>query len=284
MESSRPDDRIALAVDLSYQCYRATAAHQGLTSGRHFTGGLYGFFVSVAKAVRETYATDLIICEDLKPYVRSKEYPEYKAGRSSKSDPEIKSMHLHSMVLIREVLGALGLPIWGLKGFESDDLIGYLATHHRSRYRHIYAMSNDSDLFQLLNYPNFSIYVKDIHSLWTAQRLKRELDLTPDQYMLSTALQGTHNAVEGIPKVGEVTSRKAARDPGVLRKYRDAHGALIDRNLRLIKLPHPDFPRRLEVVGSIKEPIKDREVYRIFGKYDIDVTDSMLKAIKQVKE
>lgn len=283
MDSSQPVARVALAVDLSYQCYRATAAHQGLTSGRHFTGGLYGFFVSVAKAIRETQATDLIICQDMKPYVRSREYPEYKAGRSSKSDPELKSMHLHSMVLIREVLGDLGFPIWGLQGFESDDLIGHLVATRRSRFHRIYAMSNDSDLFQLLKFPNFSIYVKDIHTVWTSDRLKRELDLTPDQFMLATALQGTHNAVEGIPKVGEITSRKAARDPGLLRSLRDAHGPLIDRNLRLIKLPHPDLPRGLEVVGATKGPVNDRGVYRIFGKYDIDVTDSILKAIKQVK-
>lgn len=284
MECNHHAVRILLAVDLSYQCYRATAAHQGLTSGRHFTGGLYGFFTTLAKTIRETRATDLVICEDLRPYVRSSEYPEYKAGRSTKDNLDLKASFLHSMTLIREVLDRLGIPVWGLQGFESDDLIGYLVNRRRSRYAHIYAASNDSDLFQLLWASNFSIYTKDIHSTWTEARLKRELDLTPDQYMLATALQGTHNAVAGIPKVGEVTSRKAVKDPGLMRKLRDSHGDLIDRNLRLIKLPHPDFPSRLEVISSIKEKVDDREVYRAFGKYDIDVTNSLLNAIKQVKE
>lgn len=284
MEPCHPADRVALAVDLSYQCYRASASHPGLTSDGQFTGGLYGFFVSVAKAVRETRATDLVICEDVKPYIRSRDYPEYKAGRSSTTDPDLKQRFLDSMILIREVLHELGMPIWRLPGFESDDLIGHLVTRHRFRYAHIYAMSNDSDLFQLLWAPNFSIYSKDIHSTWNLARLKRELDLTPDQYMLATALQGTHNAVEGIPKVGEVTSRKAARDPGLLRKLKDAHGPLIERNLGLIKLPHPQFPRHLPVASAIKEPVKNRRVYMAFGKYDIDVTDSIITAIKQVKE
>lgn len=283
MTPAQREGRIALAVDLSYQSYRATAAHRGLTSGRHFTGGLYGFFVTVAKAIRETQATDLIICQDLKPYIRSREYPEYKANRSGKTDEDLKAAHLHSMTLIQEMLQLLGFPIWGLKGFESDDLIGHIVHRFRSRFDMIYAMSNDSDLFQLLFAPNFAIYNKDIHTTWTLSRLKRELDLTPEQYMLATALQGTHNAVEGIPKVGEVTSRKAAKDPGLLRRYRDSHGDIIDRNLRLIKLPHPDFPRSAPLVTSVKESLDDRAIYRYFGRYDIDVTDSMLKAIKQVK-
>ena len=68
-------ERILVCVDLSYQVYRASAAHPMLTSRRVFTGGLYGFLQTFAKTVRETRATHVAFCQDCKPYRRSLEYP-----------------------------------------------------------------------------------------------------------------------------------------------------------------------------------------------------------------
>lgn len=273
--------RVLLAVDLSYQVYRASASHPMLTSRRVFTGGLFGFMTTLAKMIRETRATDIVICQDRKPYRRSLIYPEYKQLRAKKRDDDLLKMYTQSMSLVIEVLEGIGIPIWGIDGFESDDLAGYAFTKYRHRFAWMYAGSNDSDLFQLLWIPNLAIYTKGINDLTTGASLLKKSGLTPDQFMLMTALTGTHNDIAGIDQVGPVTAKKAIADPQVMRQLRERHAAVIDRNLELIKLPHPEFPRDARIPKPT-EPFNHRAFYRAMGKYDIDVTNAMINSMEQI--
>lgn len=276
---------VLLLVDLSYQCYRAAAAHPNLTDAdNRFTGGVYGFFASLGKMVRETGATRLAVCQDRKPYLRSLAYPQYKRLRNSKPNAAKEELVDRYEATVPQVLAALracGIEPWGLDGFEADDMAGFAALHYRHRFARIYSGSNDSDLFQLFDaVPNYSVYAKDIGTCWNADRLRREHGMTAEQYMLSTALMGTHNDIEGIAGVGEVTARKAAKDPALLRKYRATYGDVIDRNLSLIRLPHPDFPGAALPENGEATP---RDLYRALGRYDIQVTAPMVDALLQVQ-
>lgn len=274
---------VLLAVDLSYQVYRAAAAHPMLTSRRTFTGGLYGFLTTLSKTIRETRAQQLVICQDRKPYLRSLAYPEYKQLRKKQADDELLMMYSQSMKLVLEAIDVIGLPLWGIDGFESDDLIGHCVTQRRSRYDRIYAASNDSDLFQLLWCEWFFIYRDSIAKLVSGASLLKDKGLTPDQFMLATALQGTHNDVEGIPGVGEKRAAKAAKDPALLRPLKERWGPIIERNLSLIKLPHDQFPRNAAPPGPSRS-FSAQALYRFCGRYDIDVTKSMLDAFEQLQE
>src|SRR6188768_1899383 len=113
----RNEDRVLLCVDLSYQCYRASAANPHLTSRRVFTGGLYGFLMTMGKMIRETRATDVAFCQDVKPYLRSKTYPEYKQLRKKAADEELLERHKESMPMILECLQICGVKPWGVPGF-----------------------------------------------------------------------------------------------------------------------------------------------------------------------
>lgn len=271
---------VLLAVDLSYQTYRAAASHPMLTSGQTFTGGLYGFLTTLAKQIRETGATRVIACRDMKPYRRSLVYPEYKQLRKKDADEDLLRAFNQSMKLVLEVLDIIRVPAMGYEGFESDDCIAWAVKQHRSRFSMIYAASNDSDLYQLLGYENFKVLRKDLSDVVDRQRLLRSTGMNPDEYMLASALQGTHNDIAGIPRVGEVTAYKAVRDPGLMRSYRERWGELIDRNMSLIRLPHPEFPH----VG-LPAPMtgfSHRELYRFCGRYDIEVTKSMLDSFQQI--
>jgi 5'-3' exonuclease len=274
--------RILLAIDLSYQTYRAAAAHPMLTSRRVFTGGLYGFFTTFAKMMRETRATHVAFCQDVKPYLRSLVYPEYKQLRKASADDDLLKMYKQSMSLILEVFEECGLQPWGVPGFESDDLIGHCVMKYRHRFDRIYAGSNDSDIWQLLWADNFFIYTKSINELISGASLAKKHNITPEQFMLATALQGTHNDIAGIVGVGEKTAIKAVRDdPALLRALKAKHGELIERNLGLIKLPHVELPRStaLPQHGGSFNP---RQLYKSLGRYDIDVTGSMVNAFEQI--
>lgn len=279
--------RRLLAVDLSNQVYRAVATHGDLTCEGTFTGGLYGFMASVSAAVLATGATDIVICEDRKPYIRSRTYPEYKKISRKPPDPEVVEAVRLSKDLVLEMAKALGLPTWGLEGFECDDLIAYAATHYRHRFEVVVAMSNDADLGQLFKWPSFRLYkkgpgLKDKPEILDRAAWARRNDgMTPDEYVLSLALQGTHNDVEGIPKVGPKTALKALRDPALMRAYRQSHGELIERNLGLISLPHPSLPRDVELPTCAE--VRDfRALYKYAARYDITVTRNMEDAYTQL--
>ena len=272
---------VLLCVDFSYQVYRATCANPHLTSGNVFTGGLYGFFLFLGKAVRECDATRLAICLDSKPYRRSAVYPQYKQLRKSREDPDVKAKYEVSKRLVLEVLFSVGAPVYAHEGFEADDIEAGLALRYRNRLDAIIVATNDSDPFQLLWIDNFIIYKTDYENRVTAATLMRDTGLTPQQYMLATALQGTHNDVEGIPGVGEVTARKAVKDEARMRTLRDKWGDLIDRNLSLIALPHVDLPRSAATLDEPMHAFNPRALYRALTMYDIDVTEAMVRAFER---
>jgi DNA polymerase-1 len=274
--------RTLLAVDLSYQTYRAAAARQNLSSADGtFTGGLYGFLVSLAAMIRETEATQVLICQDVRPYRRSLEYPEYKMLRKSTQDPALKEQVNVSIQQILTACQIIGLPTAGVPGFESDDIIGHFARRHRHRYETIYAASNDSDLFQLLTIDNFRVYRKDKTDIVDRAALSAISDgLDPTQFMLASALQGTHNDIAGIPRVGLKTACKAVKQPELLRQYRERWASVIDRNLRLIQLPHRDFPADFQMPQA--RTFSHRDLYRFCARYDIEVTSNMLDSFEAV--
>lgn len=273
--------RVLLLIDLSYHVYRASAAHPLLTSSDNaYTGGLYGFFVSWAKAIKETRATDLVICTDVKPYLRSLAYPEYKQLRKKSRDEDLVERYKASIPIVTEALQAIGITPWGRPGFESDDLMGYAVVTHRHRYDRIYGATNDSDAWQLFEAENFATFNTDVADAWDAARLLREHDLTPAQFMLATALQGTHNDIEGIKGVGAVTARKAVKQPALLRDYMSKHRDLIERNLSLIKLPHPQLPK---LRMPVTESASSRDLYRALGRWDVKVTAAMVEALGQIQ-
>lgn len=278
----RPDT-VLLAVDLSNQVYRACSVHRKLKSAEdEFTGGLYGFMAGLASAIEATGADKVVVCEDRKPYLRSATYPDYKLVRKKTRDEQLYELFKIAEVQCRAFCELVGFPLWGVPGFESDDLIAHTVTQHRGRFRRIYAFANDSDLYQLLSCPWFTVYRKD-GDLVDRGRLTDLFGgpITPDEHVVLTAITGTHNDVEGVHGIGPVTAYKAIKDPSVLRKLRERHAAVIDRNLALIKLPHPEFPANTPVPRRTAR-YSTRDLYRWCARYDIHVTQKMDDAFKQV--
>src|SRR6202521_6247105 len=92
------------------------------TSAGEVTTAVFGFtsMLAIVLASRPEYA---VAAFDVgAPTFRSKEYVEYKAGRRAMPDdlrPQLDK--------VREVLQAFSIPIYGIEGFEADDLIGTMA-------------------------------------------------------------------------------------------------------------------------------------------------------------
>jgi hypothetical protein len=270
-----------LVYDLSFQVYRACAAHPMLRSGRTFTGGVYGFLTTLSKIVRETKATHIALGEDVKPYKRSETYPEYKQIRKKNADSQLADDFNDSWPMVVDLLQECGFQLWSVKGFEFDDLAGHCVRKYRHRFDVIYAASNDSDLFQLFGCERFKVFRDDKSGVMDRDRLFKETGLTPDQFMLASALAGTHNDIEGVNGIGPKKSAAAVLNPAVWRDMQAKHGELIKRNLSLIKLPHDDFPRD-ECIPALTKGFNTRALYRFCARYDIEVTASMVNALEQL--
>lgn len=276
-------DRVLLAVDFSNQLYKAAAAHGDLSSGAVFTGGLYGFMVSLAAAIYHTGATDVVLCRDSKPYLRSLIYPSYKLLRKGNQDPELRRLYEESQPLVLEFARVCGLPVWAVPGFEADDLAGFVVRRYGWRFRLVVSMSNDGDLLQLMDHPRFRIYKDSKRPLVDAKALpcisgKR---LSTSQYVRALALSGTHNEVEGIEGIGAIKSAKAVLDPIQWRQLLAQHRELIERNIALITLPHADL-RSTRLPLSTKGEFDLRALYRFADRFDIDITPRIAESLEQV--
>lgn len=276
--------RRLLTVDLSNQVYRACHAHDQLTFEGQFTGGLYGFMQSVSKAIEVAGATDLLVCQDRKPYRRSLVYPQYKLLRKTTQDPEMRDMYDESLPQILKLLDVLGVPTWAVDGFECDDLIADVSRRLRHRFESVCAMSSDSDLHQLFGSRGFRIYKNGKTKLVDQREFGMLYNhITPDEFVLASAMAGTHNEIEGVKGVGIVTAIKIIKDPVKLRSFRATHAELIERNLALIRLPHPDLPRLpIPLLEHKGQTDHTRELYRYCAQYNIQVQPWVTHAFDQV--
>lgn len=268
-----------LCVDLSNQIYKAVATHQALSYNDVATGGLYGFLAMLAKAINKTRATDILLCRDMKPYVRSKIYPAYKATRAQGRDEHVYELFNQAMEQVIDLVQEMGWPMLGIEGFESDDLIAHCV--RRSSFERVVAMSNDSDLCQLLNFP-FQIYKSAALPLYGLKQFEEQWDMTTDQYKVALAIMGTHNEIAGVGGVGPINAKKIMRNPAELRRVYEKHGDIIARNLALIHLPHADFPHQVRVPTMSKQ-FDHRKLIRHVAQYNIDITMSMAQAFESLK-
>lgn len=273
--------RTLLAIDLSNTLYKAVATHQNLTHHGEFTGGLYGLLVSIATAINKVGATDLLFCRDMRPYLRSATYPEYKALRPTTRDEGVYDKFNSSMPQVLAVADAMGWPTWGIVGYESDDLIAQCVRCRQ--WRKTIGMSNDSDLYQLLDAHNFGIYKSAAQPIYTYDEFFYEWGMSTEDFKLAHAIMGTHNEIAGIDGIGPITVKKILRNPHEYRRIREKHGAIIDRNLGLIQLPHPSFPTDIYPHRTTYE-FNYRKFIRLMAPYNIDVTASMVKAFEYLAQ
>lgn len=273
--------RRLLAVDFSNLLYRQASVHRRLSAGDVPTGGLYGFLDGLTAGIKKVGATDVVICQDAKPYRRSLVYPEYKLMRSSKSDPELKELYNIGAEQVARLIELLGIPRLQAPGFEADDMVGsILKTYHR-RFERIVAQSTDADLMTLLDYDCFRIMKAAKDPLVGREELAGMMfGATPAEYHRALALAGTHNEVAGIPGIAMVRALQALRDPVKLRALLADHQQLYDRNLELIRLPHREL-------AGIRLPPKPgrfdlRGLYRFLAPYEINLRPDMAAALEQV--
>ena len=183
------------------------------TSDGQVTNAVYGFtsMLAIVLASRPEYAIGAF--DVGAPTFRSQEYKEYKAGRRAMPDdlrPQIEK--------VRELLQAFSIPIYGIEGFEADDLIGTLSRIAEERGHAVTIVSGDLDCLQLVTdsvealVPRRGITDTFVYG---PDQVRQRYGFEPAQLIDFKALRGdTSDNIPGVPGVGDKTAAKLVQDFG----------------------------------------------------------------------
>jgi DNA polymerase I len=205
-----------ILIDAHSLIYRAFFALPPMsTSGGEVTNAVYGFtsMLAIVLASRPEFA---VAAFDLAaPTFRSKEYEEYKAGRRAMPEdlkPQIEK--------VREVLTAFTIPIYGVPGFEADDVIGTFARIAEERGHSVTIVSGDLDCLQLVSESVEALVprrgITDTF-LYGPDQVRQRYGFEPSQLIDFKALRGdTSDNIPGVPGVGDKTAAKLVQDYGTI--------------------------------------------------------------------
>jgi len=233
--------------NILYRSYFAISS-QLSANGQIPTNALYGFFQTIFRIVQKAHPTHIIFCLDSKEKTnRATLLETYKANRPVMPD----NMIIQMKELLGRILPAMQIPYFSLPGYEADDIIATLVAQYRQEADHVFILSSDRDLWQLLAEDRIKIISpaqdKQELTLFTMADLLEKTGLTPGQVVDYKALTGDpSDNIQGIPGVGPKTAQKwlteyqsidelLKSDPPPspkIRQYQD----ILRRNQVLIKL------------------------------------------------
>ncbi|MEU4561913.1 5'-3' exonuclease [Actinoplanes sp. NPDC023936] len=143
-----------LAVDapsLYFRAFHGIPEKAAQTPAGEPVNAIRGFLDMLAQLIR-TRRPDRLVCAldaDWRPAWRVELVPSYKKHRVAHGDVEEVPASLERQVpVLLEVLAAIGIPAFGVKGYEADDVLGTLAAGQPAP---VEVVSGDRDLFQLVD-------------------------------------------------------------------------------------------------------------------------------------
>lgn len=261
-------------IDSSYLGYRAVYTTNGLEFENQATGILYGFFEQLRTICSDprVLSNKVAIFFDSRKSIRQLEFPWYKESRRNgvrRLEPEeyekFIAMKEQMLLLRKEVLPAIGLPVYMQTGLESDDLIAQAASHYNGKTREAVMITADADLYQCIS-PAVHWYDVTRKKYYDPASFEEAKGIPPTKWALVKQMMGCHtDDVPGIPGIGEksaiayITGKLPHAYKTYFRIACEKGQEVVKRNERLVKLPHP---RTRTVV--LQNPEYDQEAFRSF--------------------
>ncbi len=201
--------------NLMFRAYYATAYSGRLmkNSKGQYTNAVYGLINMLNVILKEEFTHALVAFDKGKATFRHKEYEDYKAKRKPMPD-EFRDQ----LELIKKTPEKLGISVYESEALEADDIIGSLAYKYYDDFDEIEIISNDKDLFQLLNHKVYMRLSKrglEPDEKYTEKTLKATMNIAPSQVPDLKGLMGdSSDNLPGIPGVGEKTALKLLHEYG----------------------------------------------------------------------
>src|SRR5256712_13073508 len=205
------------------------------------------------------------------PMVPSQNYRESKDGRRAMPDdlrPQIEK--------VRDVLTAFTIPIYGVPGYEADDLIGTLARIAEERGHSVTIVSGDLDCLQLVSdsvealVPRRGITDTFVYG---PEQVRQRYGFEPPQLVDFKALRGdTSDNIPGVPGVGGKTAAKLVQDFGSVEALLERVDELPEGRLKSALQAHADKVRLgKRMVTIVRDVPIELELERArWTRYDYD--------------
>lgn len=240
-----------LIFDLHYIAWRSHFANPSISCGEELTGAIHGVLQQILLLATKFKDIQVIFACDSIHNRRKKIYPLYK-----KRDVIIEEQDqwlydqgtTQIQKLKKEILPWLGFKnIFEFYGYEADDVIAAYLMNADLKKKPL-VITNDADLFQLLEWCNLYSPAKD--EMTTKKTFQKKYGILPHQWVRIKQLAGcASDKVPGIPGIGEKralsyikhelkNTTKAYKNIIAFRK----EGKILPRNLKLVKLPFPNCP------------------------------------------
>ena len=218
------DKKRLIIIDSNALLHRSFDALPPLaTKSGQETGAVYGFLLTLFKAIKDLQANYIVACFDTKAKTfRHEKFEEYKAQRPKTPDGIISQIPI-----TKEILNAFKIPVFAEEGFEADDLIATICSMapNQEKNLEVYILSGDLDNLQLVN-ENVKVYtlgkgIKDT-VIYDISKVKERFDVEPLQMIDFKALTGdSSDNIPGVPGIGKKTAAEIIQKYGNLKNLYD---------------------------------------------------------------
>ena len=202
-------------IDGNSFLYRSYYAVQPLSTSKGFpTNAVFGFISMLKKLMEREKPRYLGIVFDAKgPTIRHKAFKDYKANR--KPMPEDLVVQIP---VIKKILRAFNIPLFEQENYEADDVLGSLAQRASSQNIQSVIVTNDKDIFQLVD--KLTIVYNPVKEIsLDEKKVKEHFGVSPSQVVDVLALWGdSSDNIPGVPGIGEKTSKALINQFGSLEK------------------------------------------------------------------
>lgn len=193
---------------LAYRSFFALERTGMKTADGQPTWAVYGFFHALFDLLKKVKPDALAVSFDMgRETFRTEVYKEYKAHRDGMPDT-LRSQ----MEFLHEGLVAMDIPIYQLKGFEADDVIGTIAHKAKVLGHKTFILTGDRDAFQLVDREGLIkvlIPSKGVLDEYDTQKVFDRMGIYPEQIIDYKGLCGdSSDNIPGIKGIGDKTAVK----------------------------------------------------------------------------
>jgi DNA polymerase-1 len=212
-----------IIIDSNALLHRAFHALPPLaTKSGQETGAVYGYLLTLFKAIKDLNPDYIVACFDTKAKTfRHEKFQAYKAQR-----PITPSGIISQIPVAKEVLQAFGIPVFAKEGFEADDLIATICKLcEKKNDLEIYILTGDLDNLQLIN-KNIKVYtlgkgIKDT-IIYDINKVRERFLVEPEQMVDFKALTGDpSDNVPGVEGIGKKTAAEIIQKYGSIKNLYD---------------------------------------------------------------
>src|ERR1700690_2243520 len=192
-------------IDGNSYVYRAFYAVRGLTTSKGMpTNAIFGFTNMLLKIIKDKKPDGVIMSFDTPaPTERHMIYQGYKANK-----PEAPDELVQQLPYIRKVVSAFNIKTFEIPGYEADDIIGTIAKQVAGKKAHVFIVTADKDMLQLVN-EHIQIFDPMKDRVLDVDYVKEKFGVGSERVTEFMALTGdSADNIPGIKGIGEKTARE----------------------------------------------------------------------------